>query len=400
MQLFQFTAKDKNGTLQKGELEAENESAAAKLLLSRDLTPILVNLAGSNDFDLLGRISLKDKALIARQLATMITAGLPISQSLKTLQEQTNKKSVNKMLDQVASNIEGGSTLASSFSQFPNVFNNMDITLISSGETGGTLDKALNRLADNLEKEQALVRKVRGAFVYPVFVLVVTLAIMIWISIAIMPMLEGVYSSFNVKLPILTRGMIWLSHFLIKFGFLVAIGVVAAVFGLVSLSKTNQGRRFWDHVKFVTPGIKLLLKKLYMARLTRTLSGLVASGVPLIDALKITADSVGNSIYKEDILESAEQVKTGVALSDTLKDFNLYPPVVSEMVSVGEKTGELDKMLSNLADYFDAETEALVKNISDLIQPLIILVLGGIIGLLLVAVLFPIYGLSAVAKIN
>lgn len=396
MQLYNYIAKDKDGEVQRGDVEAENEGAAAKVLISRNLVPITIFKEAEEGFTLFKHISLKDKVLIARQLATMINAGLPIAQSLKTLEEQVSNKNLKKILEQVASDVEGGSQLSTAFSHFPEIFTPLDITLISSGETSGTLDKALLRLAEQLEKEQSLIRKVRGALIYPAFIVVVVIAVMILMILYVMPQMEGLYSSFNAQLPLLTRIMISISHFLSTFMPIVILLLIALTIYVRYAIKKPAGRKIWDELKLKIYGLNILLTKMYMVRFARTLSGLVASGVPLLDALSIVSRAVGNVVYEEAIKDAAEKVKSGIALSEPLKESPLFPPVVSQMIAVGEQTGELDSMLTNLANYFEEEVDVLVKNLSNLIEPIIIVVLGLVIGVLLIAIMMPIYGLGNV----
>lgn len=396
MQIYNYIAKDKNGDVQRGEVEAENESAAAKVLTTRNLVPINIFKDYEKQLTIFSHISLKEKVLITRQLATMINAGLPIAQSLNTLEQQVTNKNTRKILDQVSKDVEGGSTLSMAFSHFPEMFTSLDITLISSGETSGSLDKALLRLAEQLEKEQSLLRKVRGALIYPAFICVVVVAVIALMIIYVMPQMEGLYSSFNAQLPFITRVMISISHFLTSFAPLVIIFLIALGVYVRFAIKKPAGKKAWDSLKLKLWVISDLLKKLYMARFSRTLSGLIASGVPLLDALSIVSKAVGNVVYQELIMDAAEKVKSGIALSEPLKEDPLFPPVVSQMVAVGEKTGELDNMLKNLADYFEEEVEVTVKSFSNLIEPVIIVVLGGVIGVLLVAIMMPIYGLASV----
>jgi type IV pilus assembly protein PilC len=396
MQLFNYTAKDKDGELQKGEVEAENEIAAAKVLSSRDLIPISVFKEEGSGFDFLNRISLKDKAIIARQLATMINAGLPIAQSLKTLEEQSKKNPIKKMLAQVSSDVEGGSQLSVAFARFPSTFTTIDVTLIASGETSGTLDKALKRLADQLEKEQSLLRKVRGAMVYPIFLIVVVIVVVAAMIVYVMPQMESLYGSFDAKLPLLTRILISMSHILSRFAPLVFLALIGIFIFIRLAIKRPTGRKIWDGMKLKIWGVSQLLTMVYMDRFARTLASLVGSGVPLLDGLAITAKAIGNVIYQESITEIAEKVKSGIALSEPLKENPLYPPIVPQMISVGEKTGELDSMLQNLADYFEEQVEELVKNLSNLIEPILIIVIGGIIGVILMAIMMPIYSLGGV----
>ncbi len=396
MQLFSYTAKDKNGQLLKGEIEAENENAAAKVLSSRELIPISVELHQEQTFSFLNKVSLKDKVMMIRQLATMINAGLPIAQSLKTLEAQVNKKNIQKILAQTSSDIEGGSQLSVAFSRFPETFSALELTLIASGETSGNLDKSLLRLADQLEKQQSLVRKVRGAFIYPAFVIGVVVIVAAIIIVYVMPQMEELYSSFNAELPFLTRMMIAISKILSRFApfvFLALIGFF--IYARVSI-KRPAGRRIWDKLKLKLFGINILLKKMYMARFARTLAGLVASGVPLLDSLAIVSKAVGNVIYEELIKKSAKKVKSGIALSETLLESPLFPVIVHQMIAVGERTGELDNMLENLANYYEEEVDTTVQSISRLIEPALIVILALVIGVFLVAIMLPIYQIGSV----
>ncbi len=391
MKVFHYSGKDKNGEVVHGEIEAENEMAAGRVLSSRDIIPIDITADMGSGLAIFGRIALKDKVIVVRQLATMINAGLPISQALKTLEMQTKQATVKKILASAVADIEGGSQLSVSFSRFPEVFTPLDITLIASGETSGLLDKALLRMADQLEKQQSLMRKIRGALVYPSFILVVVIAVVVLMLVYVMPQMDMLYQSFNAELPLITKIFISISRTFGKIGPLLLLILIALIAFIWSASRKPAGRRILDNVKLNLYGINVLLVKLYMARFSRTLSGLVASGVPLLDALSIVSKAIGNVVYEDILVASAEKVKSGVALSETLKDNPRIPPVVPQMISVGEKTGELDSMLSNLAEYYEEEVDVAVKSISNLIEPIIIVVLGGTVALIMLAIMMPIY---------
>ncbi|MDD3678842.1 MAG: type II secretion system F family protein [Patescibacteria group bacterium] len=396
MLLFSYTAKDKVGKIVKGDVEAENESAAAKLLSSKELVPISIAVKTEKTFSFLEKISMKEKVVIIRQLATMINAGLPISQSIKTLEEQVSKKNIKRILTSAYSDIEGGSQLSVSLSRFPETFSALDITLIASGESSGNLDKALLRLADQLEKQQGLIRKIRSALIYPSFIILVVVGVAALMVIYVMPQMEDLYSSFNAELPLPTKILISISHFAGRFApFIIMILIGLAVYIRVAIRKP-VGKKIWHKTKLNLWLVSSLLKKLYMARFARTLAGLVSSGVPLLDSLSITSRSIGNVIYEEHLKNATKKVKSGVALSETVKNSELYTPVVSQMIGVGEKTGELDNMLENLANYFEEEVDTAVKNISNLIEPIIIVTLAIVIGGMLVAIMMPIYSIGQV----
>lgn len=396
MQLFKYTAKDKDGQLLKGEIEAENENAAAKVLSSRELIPISVSVNEETSFAFLNKVSLKDKVVLMRQLSTMITAGLPIAQSLKTLEEQAKKSNIKKILTQTVSDIEGGSQLSVAFSRFPETFSSLDITLIASGETSGTLDKALARLATQLEKQQSITRKIRGAFVYPSFVIAVVIIVAAIMVVYVMPQMEDLYKSFDAELPFITKALISISHFTARFAPFIIVILIGLGVWLRMAVRRPAGKKIWDNFKISAYPINILLQKMYMARLSRTLSGLIASGVPLLDSLAITAKAIGNVVYEDIIKASAKKVKSGTALSETLKNDHLIPPVVPQMIGVGERTGELDSMLENMANYFEEEVDSAVKSISNLIEPMIIVLLALVIGVMLVAIMMPIYSIGKI----
>lgn len=396
MREFNYIAKNKEGDVVKGLVEAENDKTAAKLLSGKELVAIDIIPKREASFNFSRKISVKEKALFARQLATMINAGLPISQSLITLKDQSSNLELKKIVDTVSKDIEGGSQLSSSFSKFPKLFKQIDLSLIATGEASGTLDKVLLRLADQTEKTYRINKKIRSAFTYPAFIIVVIIGVVVLMVLYVMPQMENLYKSFDADLPFLTRMMIGLSYVLRRFGILVAL----ALFGFFVLLKrfvsTTNGRKLWDSLKLKIPIIGNFLQKVYVARFSRTLAGMVNSGVPLLDSLKIVSDSVGNVVFRDIIMDAREKVKGGIPLSTPLKENVYFPLLVSQMIGVGEKTGELDNMLDNLADYYEEEVDNIVKNLSTLIEPIIIVVMGLMVGTLLVAILQPIYGLSNV----
>lgn len=396
MQEYQYIAKNEEGQILKGEVEAENELSAAKVLSSKSLIPINLSVKSKASFSFFDRVSVKNKAVFARQLATMINAGLPISQALEILREQAINKRFKVILEQLARDIEGGSQLSVSLSKFPNVFHTTDISLIASGEASGTLDKVLLRLAEHLEKDYRLNKKIRSALAYPAFVGLVVIGVVAIMIVYVMPQMEGLYQSFNADLPFLTRILISVSHGLKNFALPFIILLVAGVFALRQYINRPSGRKIWDTMKLKIPLFADFLRKVYITRFSRTLSSLVSSGVPLLDSLKIVSDSVGNVVFENILKEAAKKVKAGVPLSTPIKESNEFPLIVSQMIKVGEQTGELDNMLTNLANYYEEEVENTVKSFSSLLEPVIIVVLGGAVGTILIAIMMPIYGLGKV----
>jgi type IV pilus assembly protein PilC len=393
---FNYIARDKDGELQKGQVESDTEFSAAKILTSRHLFPISISVKEKNSFDIFNRISIKDKAIFIRQFATTLAAGLPITQALQTINEQMNNKNLSNIIAQIVSDVEGGMALSASFSRFPKLFSRIDIALVAAGESSGTLDKVLIRLADTIEKDYKILKKVRSAMSYPAFILLVVIGVLILMTVYVMPQMEGLFKDFNADLPAITQGMLAFSHFLSKFGVLVLAAIIGLGFLFRYFIHTKTGRLYWDTVRLQLPIIGPFLRSVYSSRFSRTMAGLVGSGVSLLDALNITSGAVGNVVIYDVIFDAAQKVKGGTPLSKPIKDSGEFPPIVPQMIRVGEQTGEMDKMLTNLADYFDDEVDNFIKSITSIIEPAIIVVMGGVVAIMLIAIMMPIYSIGKI----
>ncbi len=397
MQDFEYTAKTKEGEVQKGVVEADSEYAAAKVLFGKDLIAVKVRAKSDKGLSFFKKLSSKDKAFLMRQLATTINAGLPISQALKVLGNQTNNKKLKNIISQISSDVEGGQSLSTAFSRFPETFSQMDITLIESGETSGTLDKVLIRVANTMESNYRIKKKIRSAMAYPGFILGVVIVVLIVMNIYVLPQMGTLYKEFNATLPLPTRIVMAMSKASTNYGILLVIAIVAAVTGLrLYVKRTKNGRSIFDTIKLKIPVLGAFIKSLYLSRFTTTLSGLIASGVSLVEAINITSRAIGNIHYEETLGESSEKVKGGVPLSETLKESELFPPIVPQMISVGEQTGEMDGMLENLANYYEEEVDNFVKSMTSIIEPVLIVVIAVLVGGMLVSVMLPIYSLGKV----
>lgn len=393
---YQYVAKTKDGVVQKGAIEAENEAAAAKVLVGRELYPVNIFLKQKSSIPFFNKVSVKDKAFLMRQLATTINAGLPISQALQTLREQISNKKLGDTVEQISRDVESGMPLSTSFSRFPDLFSQIDVTLTASGETSGTLDKVLIRMADGLENEYRMKKKIQSAFYYPGFILAVVIGVIIVMTVFVMPQMEGLYKSFGADLPILTRIVLGMSHGVTRYGIVLLIILFAIAYLLRTYINTNNGRKVWDSFLLKIPIVGQFLQKVYLARFSRTLSGLVGSGVSLLDSLNITSKAIGNKVYEEIIVASAEKVKSGIPLSTPMKENSEFPPIMHQMIRVGEQTGELDNMLTKLAEYFEDEVDTFVKNMTSIIEPVIIVVMAVLVGFILVAVMMPVYSIGKV----
>lgn len=396
---FEYNAKTKDGAMAKGVVEAESENAAAQLLIGQGLTPLTIK-SRSEKNGLLSRFSnkirVKDKIIFTRQLATLINAGLPLTQSLRTVQEQTQSKALKDVLSQVVSSVEGGTSFAKSLSKHPKVFNNVYVALVAAGEASGTLDKSLERIAFQQEKDADIVSKVRGALVYPIIVVIVISAVVIFLLTTVVPQIELIYKDFNKELPFLTGILIATANIIINFWWLIILITGALVFFLVRWSKTGPGEATVDAFKMKVPLFGDLFTKLYMARFCRTGETLMGSGVMMLEMLRITSQAVDNVMVEKAIANAATKVKGGKALSEALKaETETFLPLVPQMIRVGEQSGAIDKMMDKAATYYEIELDNKIKTISTTIEPILMVVLAVVVGGIVLSILLPVYNLAS-----
>jgi len=392
---FSYEAKNaKTGQTVKANVEAENEQMAAKLIKAEGLTPLNIKVEKSASGRRFGKIKSKDKVLFSRQLSTLINAGLPLVQSLRSVSKQTTKKPLQTIINQVISDVEAGTAFSVALEKFPTVFNRVYISLIAAGEASGTLDKALERLADQQEKDADIVSKVRGALIYPLIVLLVMMAVVLFMIIKVLPQVEEIYAGLpGASLPILTRILLAVSHFVTSFWWVILIVLVLGTFFGSRWARTLGGRSAIDSVKMRAWPIGRLYMKMYMARFARTGTTLVASGVPLLQVLDITSDAVDNVHVSSSIKRAAEQVKGGKALSDSLEGDPNFLELVPNMLRIGEQSGSMEVMMAKVADYYEKEVDNEIKAISTIIEPAMMIVMGIIAIIIVAAILLPIYGL-------
>ncbi|MDR1970233.1 MAG: type II secretion system F family protein [Candidatus Nomurabacteria bacterium] len=397
MLTFNYTARDTaTNKIIKSTVQADSENAAAKLLMAQHIVPTKITAAddkgGLRSFS--QRVSTKDKVIFSRQLATMINAGLPLAQSLTTVEEQTSNKALKQVIGTIVGDINGGASLADSFAKHPKVFNQVFVALVRAGETSGTLDKSLERLADQQEHDADMMSKIKGAMVYPLIVLVVIIAVVGFMLIALVPQVQNLYNDMSKELPGTTKVLVAVANFVIERWYIVVVVLIGVFIGLRRWIATESGRKTWDTVKLNMPLFSPLFRKLYMARLSRTAETLLASGVPLLEALKICSDAVNNTIVKEEVLRAAQKIKNGKPLSESLSGEEYILPFVPQMIKIGEQSGGIDAMLGKVADYYEKEVDNAIKAISTTIEPILMVVMAGMIGFIVVAVLLPIYALS------
>jgi len=396
MLTYHYKARDsKDGSLVTGEVQADNEQAAVKLIMDRKLFPVSVSdeaPAGSL-FSKKTRVKAKDRIIFTRQLSTLIGAGLPLVQSLRTVRGQMPSKPLQTIIDTIIANVEGGSTLSNAFGAHPKVFNQVYVSLISAGESSGTLDSTLERLANQQEKDAAIASKIRGAMIYPVIVMAVVFGVLVFMLTTVLPQVGSLYKDLGKTLPFLTQALLAISNFATNFWWLVIIAVAGLGYSIFNYSKSTSGARQIDELKLHTPVFGKLFMKVYMARYARTLGTLVQSGLPLLQALDITKDAVNNVLVADTIDESIKQVRGGKALSTSIEGAKTFLPLVAQMIKIGEQSGTIDKMLDRLATFYETEVDDEVKNLSTTLEPVMMVVLGLTVGLIVLAVLLPVYSL-------
>jgi type IV pilus assembly protein PilC len=393
---FIYTAKNKEGNPVGGLVEAESESAAAKLLIAQGLAPLDIKVKEENKgffSRFSSRIPTKDKIIFSRQLATLINAGLPLTQSLRTVSEQTSSKQLALIIQQVIASVEGGVSLAESIAKHPKVFNDVYVALVAAGETSGTLDQALERIATQQEKDAEMTSKIRGALIYPIIVLVVIMGVVTFLLTTVVPQIQLLYNDFNKDLPFLTAIMIAVANFIIHFWWLILIGLIVGGYFLAKWFKTRSGQIVADNIKIKIPLFGDLFQKLYMARFCRTGETLMQTGVPMLEMLKITARAVDNMHVQSAIGRAAEKVKGGKALSQALIKEPTFLALVPQMLKIGEQSGAIDKMMGKAATYYEDELDTKIKTISTIIEPVLMVFLAVVVGGIVLAILVPVYGL-------
>jgi len=402
MKKYNYEARDSaSNKIVKSVVQADSENAAAKLLTAQGFVPLKIELQDdkTNFFARFsGRITTKDKVVFTRQLATLIGAGLPLAQSLRTVQEQTTNKRMQEIVQEIISDVEGGKSLSDSFAKHPEAFNKVYVALVSAGETSGTMDDSLKRLAAQQEKDAAMMSKIRGAMMYPSIVLVVIILVVGFMLFTVVPQVEGLYRDLNKELPLVTLVMIKVANFFSSLWWLVILAMIIGGCFLAQYLKTEQGIRTKDIFKLNVPLFKGMFRKMYMARFARTGQVLLRTGVPMLDMLRITADAVNNVIISESILRASDKVKGGKALSASLSNEDYFLAMVPQMIKIGEQSGKIDEMMGKTAQVYEDELDEEIHALSTAIEPVLMVFLAIVAGTMVSAILLPIY--SLVGNIN
>ena len=399
MPVYTWVADTRKGKTLKGELEAANEKIARLQLKRRNLGVKKLKAKPKDLFEnisfLQPKVTSKDLVIFTRQFSTMIDAGLPLVQGLTILSEQMENKTFKNILKQITRDVEGGSTMADAMRKHPKVFDNLYVNLIAAGEVGGMLDIILQRLAAYIEKSQRLKSRIKGAMTYPLVVMAIAIIVITVILVFVIPVFEDMFAGVGSALPAPTQFVVSLSRFMKGNIHFVIAGIIATIFLLKQYRKSKGGRKRTDAIALKLPVFGPLLKKVAVARFTRTLGTMISSGVPILDALEVVAKTSGNVILEEVIFDVRSSIAEGQTIAEPLSESQLFPGMVVQMISVGEATGALDTMLGKIADFYEEEVDVAVDALTSMLEPLLMVFLGGSIGGLVIAMYLPIFKMAS-----
>ncbi|MBD3329304.1 hypothetical protein GF357_02310 [Candidatus Dojkabacteria bacterium] len=400
MKRFKYQAKTKAGAISKGVLEAKSKQSVVESLQSRGLVVLSVSEEIGLTLEKLqqiniGNVPIKEIVIFMRQFATMISAGLPLTQSLRILGEQARNPKFKAALETVLSDVEGGVSLAKALKRTSNVFDEITINLIEAGEESGNLEDIMKRLAEEIEKKKKLRDKVRSAMTYPALTLVTLIGAVVIMMVVLVPALEEVYSSFgDQQLPAITRMLIWISNTMFSYWWLIAIVLALLGIGLKLYLDTPKGKRFFAMLSIKMPVIGPLIVNIQLSQFTRVLSLLLSSGLSIIQALQLTANSLNNILFREAVLNAIDDVEKGVPLALPISRSEVFPIIVSQMITVGEETGALDHVLEKMSDFYESEVEYMTNNLSTLLEPILLIIMGGVVAFVAASVYLPMFNIA------
>ncbi len=396
MPTFVWKGRTASGASASGELAAGSQADVVAALRQKKIIPTSIKIKeekkGISLFG--GRVSTRALGVFTRQFSTMLNAGLPLLSCLEILAKQTESPALRRVLGEVRGDVEGGLSLADALRRQPRIFNNLYVNMVESGETGGALDVILSRLATYLEKSAALMRKIRGAMIYPIIISLVAIGAIAVMLLFVIPIFAKMFAGVGAELPTMTQFVIGLSNLLKVWAIPLLIMLIAGFTILRRWHKTESGAKVMDPLLLKMPVFGDLIKKQSIARFSRTLSTLLGSGVAIIDALEITAKSAGNWVIEDAVLKARTSIKGGENIADPLSKTAVFPPMVTQMIAIGEASGGLDEMLAKVADFYDAEVDQAVENLTSALEPVIMVFLGGIVGFLVISMYLPIFQLA------
>lgn len=394
---FNYLAKDTEGNSHKGSVQSTDVHSVAGALRKKGLIVISINAKqdGANSFlgKILNRVSFTELVIITRQLATMVSAGLVLSEAMDILVEQQSNKTLQKALEEVSQNIKGGLTLAQALGKYPNIFPRLYINLVKSGEASGKLDEVLLQMADGLEKDREFQAKIKGALIYPSVVISMMFVVVIIMMVFVIPKLVNLYQQSTIELPIPTKILIGTSNLFVHFWWLGLMTIIGIVAGIIKWNKTPEGNLFLGKLLLRIPLVGKIISNVTLTNFNRTFGLLTSAGIPLLESIGIVSDLTDNPVYRNSLKYAYSGVEKGLPFS-TLLTGDVFPKIVSQMVRVGEETGKVDEIFFKLAEYFESESDHLVKNLTVAIEPIILIILGLGVAFLVISIILPIYKLT------
>lgn len=397
---FHYTAQNKTGTVITGDVEASTRQAALDLIAKQDLKPISITdaKAGAKKFSFgKGRVKSKDLVIFTRQLSTMVSAGVPLLRALTTLAEQSESPALRTTLQEVMKDVQSGTTLGAAFAKHPRAFDDVYVNMVRAGEAGGILDSILKRLALQQEKNESIRKKVKSAMTYPTILMIITIGAFFGLMFFVVPTIGNILHDLggpDAKLPELTQVMLNISNFMRNFWYIVIGGIVGGGIAAQQYLRTPAGKSQFHHIVIRVPAVGMIVSKVAVARFARTYASLVGAGVSVLEALRVTGDAIGNEAFREELAIAADGVKNGKQLSSMLGNSKLFPAIIPQMLSVGEETGQTQEVLEKVADFYEEEVDTAIDGISSIIEPVMIVIMGSMVGLIAASVMGPIASLS------
>jgi len=389
---FKYKAKNKEGKVIGGVMEATDTSELSRLLSEQKLY-LIKSSRKTGRIALFKKVSAKERLLFCEQLGVMIGSGTSIIEGLEAIREETLNQFFSDIVNQVITDVKSGTSFSNSLKKHPKAFSDIFVNMMKSGEESGKLDLSLKRLTLQIENEYELNRKIKNALYYPAFILTALVIVLVLVMTYVIPQLTSIFNDSGVKLPFLTRMVIGVSHFFQSYILFIVIAIILLIFGLIRYRHSAKGRIATDRFLLKVPVFGTLLKKCYLSRFTRTFSSLSSSGLPLIEVFNVSGSTIGNKIYEEEVSGMAQKVQSGKSISSVFKASRNFPRIVGQMALVGERSGNIDQVFDKLADFFDRDVESLSGNISTMLEPILMVIIGVGIGIVIISVLQPIYGM-------
>lgn len=401
MKTYKYSARSKSGEVVAGKIEAKNKIDVVELLQQKELIVVQVDEDATSGFARLneiniGGVPIKDKVVFMRQLSTMISAGLPLSQALEILEAQATNPLFKKVLSNVSDNVQGGLSLAKSFRKEDDIFDEIVINLLEAGEESGHLEEVLQKVATQLENDKKLGEKIKGAFTYPSVIFVVVIVVVAMMMFFLVPAMEDIYAEFDAELPFVTRMMIAISNFMVSYWWLLLIVAVLLVTSIKYYYDTPKGKKNLHFIFLKIPVFGVLIAKIQLTQFNRILALLLGSGLSIVESLRLTAGALSNVHFKNAVLETKSEVEKGVPMATPLSRNEHFPLIVSQMVAVGEESGQIDMVLNKMAEYYSDEVEVMAANLTTLLEPFILIIVGVIVGVIALAVYMPMFTLIEV----